>query len=82
MTSLHEEPDQLKLADVETWKRILAELSLESPSEEIRNCIKAYDPEKPTKQNTKTLKRITALYRASTKKAVTPFAACMMTIRV
>ena len=23
---------------------------------QIRNCIKAYDPEKPTKQNTKTLK--------------------------
>ena len=56
MTSLSEEPDQLKLADVETWKRILAELSLESPSEDIRNCVKAYDPEKPTKQNAKTLK--------------------------
>ena len=56
MTSLHEDPDQLKLADVETWKRILAELSLESPSEDIRNCLKVYDPEKPTKQNTKMLK--------------------------
>ena len=56
MASLHEDPDQLILADVEIWKKILAELALESPNEDIRNCVKAYDPEKPTKQNAKALK--------------------------
>ena len=48
-------PDQLLNADIETWQRVIAELALDAPNLQIKNCIKTYDPEKSTKENCKVL---------------------------
>ena len=41
---------------VETWKRVLAELVEKAQNDSIRNCLRLYDPEKPSKDNIKALK--------------------------
>ena len=43
--------------DIETWKRIVAELSLRAPNQQIKSCIQTYDPENPTKTNIKTISK-------------------------
>ena len=51
-------PDQLLNADTETWQRVIAELALDAPNLQIKNCIKTYDPEKSTKENSKELNKL------------------------
>ena len=41
---------------VETWKRVLAELVEKAQNDSIRNCLRLYDPEKPSEDNIKALK--------------------------
>jgi len=41
---------------IESWKKALAELAEEAHNDTIRNCIRIYNPEKPTKHNIKVLK--------------------------
>jgi len=41
--------------DIGTWKRIVVQLALQAPNQQIKSCIQTYDPEKPTKTNIKTL---------------------------
>jgi len=43
---------------INSWKMVLAELAEEANNETIRNCIRLYDPEKPTKDNVKTSNHI------------------------
>ena len=43
--------------DIEIWKRIITELALKAPSQQIKSCIQTYDPEHPTKVNVKTLSK-------------------------
>ena len=43
--------------DIEKWKRIVTELSLRAPNQQIKSCIQTYDPENPTKTNIKTISK-------------------------
>ena len=37
-------------SDIEEWKHIIAELCVNAPDETVRNCIRLYDPTKPSSQ--------------------------------
>ena len=41
---------------INDWKQVLAEQAEEASNETIRNCIRLYNPEKPTKDNIELLK--------------------------
>ena len=51
------ESDEKTPGDIKIWKRIIAELALRAPNQQIKSCIQTYDPENPTKINTKTLSK-------------------------
>ena len=51
------ESDEETPGDIKIWKRIIAELALRAPNQQIKSCIQTYDPENPTKINTKTLSK-------------------------
>ena len=42
--------------EIESWKRIIAELSQKAPTDTIKECIQKYDPAIPTNENKKLLK--------------------------
>ena len=49
-------PDHgISLEMIDGWKLALAELAEQAPNDSIRDCIRSYDPEKPTKTNAKAL---------------------------
>ena len=56
MASPEEMLDSSYVNDLHQWRVIIAELAGKAPSTVIRDCIRAYNPENPTKQNAKALK--------------------------
>ena len=48
-------PNCISLEVIESWKLALAELAEQAPNDLIRDCIRSYDPEKPTETNVKAL---------------------------
>lgn len=48
--------DQVKASDIESWKRVIAELVLNAPNSNIKDCLRSYDPALPTERNIKALK--------------------------
>ena len=44
--------------EVENWKRIIAELVENAPNNTIRECLRSYNPELATQQNSKSLKAL------------------------
>jgi len=51
-----ESSNGISLDVIDSWKTSLAELAEQAPNNKIRDCIRTYDPEKPTIQNVKALK--------------------------
>ena len=56
MSNVPESDNGISLDVINSWKQSLVELAEHASNDTIRDCIRTYNPEKPTKQNVKALK--------------------------
>ena len=49
---------EIQSTEIDTWKRVIAELVHDAPTDQIKECLRTYDPEIPTQQNVKSLRRM------------------------